>query len=360
MKQLVNEYASSLNLLFVKMGEGDIELYKNKFLSIFQNFFYVAAENEINEIWDKYKDSIDLIIINIDNKIEKDKLEQKLTSFRKFNILIPVYVIYSDVETVSTYNIISNCFFDTIIPYPYNEERINQFFYSSLKRVIEINELNFLIEDLESNIDSKIENSTDTNAFKIESILESLKNPSPVIATNSFDEKDIREKDLRFTQTDKISADDFVGTLDITFIDKVEIVQDHLDNFITILYDFEERDSADAYLLLPSIVEGIQEVYILINSIGSFSIVARAFDSLRTFLENLSEENLAQNEQKQMLSKMLISIALDLENWIKVVFIEHTTDNIHYFDASFSSNILEIENVFTVQEACEEEDFEFF
>ena len=59
---------------------------------------------------------------------------------------------------------------------------------------------------------------------------------------------------------------------------------------------------------------------------------------------------------------MLLAIINDVEKWIDIIFIHHTTKDIHYLDASFSSNILEVENLFLehYEEDEDEDDLEFF
>jgi hypothetical protein len=173
-----------------------------------------------------------------------------------------------------------------------------------------------------------------------------------------------REKDLRFTQHDKISASDFLETLDNTIIDKVEIMTEKSDNFVTTLYDLEEcKNGADAMELIPSIQESLGDVFELVSSLVIFDVTARAFDNLSKFLFTIEEEMLEDQEKKALLATMLLAIANDFEKWMRVVFIEQSTMDVHYFDASFSSNILEIENIFLVDDDYDEDgddDLEFF
>lgn len=170
-----------------------------------------------------------------------------------------------------------------------------------------------------------------------------------------------REKDIRFTQYEKISATEFLETLDSTIIDKVEVTTELSDNFVTTLYDFEEaQNSQDALALIAHIQESIAEVFDLISSLIIFNVTARAFESLGHFLATLTAEMLDDTEKKALLASMLLAIANDFEKWVQVIFIDHSTMDIHYFDASFSSNILEIENVFLVVDDDDDDDLEFF
>ncbi len=59
---------------------------------------------------------------------------------------------------------------------------------------------------------------------------------------------------------------------------------------------------------------------------------------------------------------MLVGIMQDLDLWAKTIFVEQETNDIHYLDASFANNILEIEVIFQNQELehDDEDDLEFF
>ena len=115
--------------------------------------------------------------------------------------------------------------------------------------------------------------------------------------------------------------------------------------------------------LIPQINIILKDIYILIDTIGSFQVTARAFNSLEEFLMTLTTEQLNDIDKKHLFAMMFIAIINDLEKWIDVIFISQSTEDIHYLDASFSSNILEIEHLFSEHSSTEEEeedDLEFF
>ena len=68
------------------------------------------------------------------------------------------------------------------------------------------------------------------------------------------------------------------------------------------------------------------------------------------------------SEQKRLLILNLIGLVKDLEQWITIVFIQKIADDVHYLDASFANNVVEIESIFTKRELVsnEEDDLEFF
>ncbi len=200
------------------------------------------------------------------------------------------------------------------------------------------------------------------NKFKNNTqVQEYVQETCSTIKTESISMSSEREKDIRFTQHDKISAVEFLDTLDNTIIDKVEFMTEHSDNFITTLYDFEEsKNGQEAFALITHIKESLAEIFDLISSLIIFNVTARAFENLSAFLSTISKEMLEDQEKKALLATMLLAVANDFEKWMQVIFIDQSTLDVHYFDASFSSNILEIENIFLVVDEDDDDDLEFF
>ena len=82
---------------------------------------------------------------------------------------------------------------------------------------------------------------------------------------------------------------------------------------------------------------------------------------LTSFLNSLSIEHFEDIAQKKLLIEVLLGLGKDLELWIKAIFIDQNTDNIHYFDASFANNSIEIDALFHKDEFEEDDDdLEFF
>lgn len=170
-----------------------------------------------------------------------------------------------------------------------------------------------------------------------------------------------RKKDLRFTQVEKMSASELLDVLDYEVIDKVESLGEELNNLIEMIYRFEGLEGSEAVALMPDMNSVIHEIYRIVDSIGFFQVTARAFQSLEVFLATLTEEHFIDSEKKSLFVEMFLSLIQDLEKWIDVIFVQMATDDIHYFDASFSSNIMEIESVFeTYESEDDDDDLEFF
>jgi len=159
-----------------------------------------------------------------------------------------------------------------------------------------------------------------------------------------------------------MSATELINSLDDVIIDKVESLSEELDSLIELIYVFDEMNEKDAYKEISNMQLIIEDIYNIVDSMGFFQVTARSFANLNIFLSNLSIENLASIDKKKLFVQMFLSLIQDLEKWIQVIFVEVSTDDIHYFDASFSSNILEIENVFIEDsdDDDDDDDLEFF
>jgi len=55
-----------------------------------------------------------------------------------------------------------------------------------------------------------------------------------------------------------------------------------------------------------------------------------------------------------------MSVLEDLYNWIDMVFVQKNTDNVNYFDASFSNTCLELENIFESETSQDDDSLDFF
>ena len=167
--------------------------------------------------------------------------------------------------------------------------------------------------------------------------------------------------DIRFNQPDKTTAIDFMNTLDSTIADKIEEFVEQLDDYNALLYELEDSDNESILNQVEKINEILSDFYNSVDSLGAFPIIVRTFKQVVDFLSSLSYEQVEDKDKRVMLVKMLMGIGDDLESWIKNIFVKQTTGDIHYFDASFANNCLEIEALFCEQELeSDEDDLEFF
>lgn len=173
-------------------------------------------------------------------------------------------------------------------------------------------------------------------------------------------EKD-RLADIRFNQSHKITSIDFMSTLDPTIADKVENFVEQLDEYNALLYDLESMDGDESLKQIQLVNNILLDFYYSVDSMGAFPIIVRTFNQLIEFLNTISIIQLENKEKRLMLGKILQGLGIDLENWIKSIFEEQTTDDIHYFDASFANNCIEVEALFCEEELeSDEDDLEFF
>ena len=343
--KLTTEYASNLNCLFLNL-HNNLASYFQLFQTIFKK---CITSKDMSIPQGCTPEFIDIIFIKIDNSLTTQELQDIkhfIRPLRKNKELLPVYLIEDNILNNNIIKIINECYcLDGLLPTPFHKEKVYKFLYRVLKKITIDNELNAYILSLEEGLHIEPNQNPHTKA---------------IIAKKLSNE---RKQDLRFSQKDKISAVDFINSLDDTIIDKVEHLQIELDSLISLLYDLESSSPQKVIALIPQINIILKDIYILIDTIGSFQVTARAFNSLEEFLMTLTTEQLNDIDKKHLFAMMFIAIINDLEKWIDVIFISQSTEDIHYLDASFSSNILEIEHLFSEHSSTEEEeedDLEFF
>ncbi|WP_457749947.1 response regulator [Sulfurimonas sp.] len=176
-----------------------------------------------------------------------------------------------------------------------------------------------------------------------------------------------KKLDLRYTVHEKVSAAELSQELDPSIEDKLENFEEDIDSLRLSLYDFEEakkEDVRDALMLLVGLFDNFNKI---VENIGLFNVIFRSFNSFVFFLKNLDDEILYDTQKRILLTTLIRGLVDDLEQWIVNVFIEHTTYDIHYLDASFAENCLEIEKIFleneedNTQETDDDDDsLEFF
>jgi len=340
--KLTNEYGSNLNCLFFNFNSETASYY-----AIFDRIFHdCLLSNDINIAEHIDLETLDIVFININEKSQfKSELDMRMfmNSLRKEKELLPIYIIKNNIKQQKTREVINQCYsFDGMVPAPFEHDKIYRFLYRILKRIMVGNELAVYVADLEHHIYPEV--------------VEIEKKPKSKIINIDND----IEKDIRFSQFDKISAVEFMASLDDSIIDKVEELSDKVDELIGVFYDMES-DVENSLTIISAANNVIEDMFNLVDSMGVFSVTARAFERLNIFLSTLSEVELDDVDKKTTLISMLLAITNDLERWIDVIFFSRSTNDIHYLDASFTSNILEIENLFVEENDTEDDDgLEFF
>lgn len=169
------------------------------------------------------------------------------------------------------------------------------------------------------------------------------------------------ENDLRFTQNDKMDAESFIATLDDSVMDKVEGFMHELDRLALLVYDIEEADREQTVEKMNEIVEIFTTFTNIIDTLVTFPVTVRAFQSFSDVIAGLDPDFGGEISKRKLFTTVLLGVLKDLEAWINSIFIDRTTDDIHYFDASFANNCFEIEAMFN-ESAIEtdDDDLEFF
>ena len=345
--KLTDEYASNLSCLFFNF-DADVFEYYDMFGELFKDCILSNDPSIAEELL-----YFDIVFIKLNSKLRFNSLDEVrsfLRLLRSRNELMPIYLIKNQPLNDEISLFMEKCYcIDGSLPTPFDKQRVYNFLYRILKRVVVVNDLESYILSLEEQLN--------TPSARSEIIDEEIKK-FEVKQIKKIDEK--RKKDIRFSQSEKISATEFMESLDDTIMDKIENISDELNMLVERLYTFEESSPIDALSLKLSITLTIDEIVIVIDTMGYFQITARAFMDLNNFLDSLTLEHLEDIDKKNMLATMLIGIVKDLEQWIQVIFVERSTEDIHYLDASFSSNILEVENLFVETDNSEDDDLEFF
>ena len=355
--KLAQEYAVNTHLLIIIAKDENIfHDYHDFYESLFKKVDYITYNDVIEEDFLEFSQSFQFIIFEISDKInssiQKDILEQ-IHKLKYENDLLPIYALQANKNCTDIFDLLFNPIdIDDCILFPFQENKLIHFFYKILHKNTTISNLNAYITYLESELG-------------LNSIINiNLKDPMCTSNGDDISTKKVlhnrRKDDLRFSQHNKISATEFISTLDETIVDKIETLTENFDEFISLLYNFDDaNDPSSALIILHDINFLIQNSYNTIDTLVSFPVTVRAFQDLENFLNGLSIEELENQANKKMLAKMLISIIQDLEKWLNVIFTEQSTDDIHYLDASFASNVVEIEAIFADLED-DDDDLEFF
>ena len=166
------------------------------------------------------------------------------------------------------------------------------------------------------------------------------------------------KKVLTKTHDNVLSAADYVESTAISFlpkIDSLEQINDETDNSIVA---FEKEPSKRA---MGIVCDNFQEYADVLEQLVDFQHLGFAVQTLINFLSTLTEEQFAEDKVKK-LSSMLINLLHDLNSWRENVFISQVARDIHYLDASLLSSCIQIEAIFEEKSADvgADDEIEFF
>jgi len=152
------------------------------------------------------------------------------------------------------------------------------------------------------------------------------------------EEIDSNINNMHYQEKDKINAVDFMNKHGID-----EDLEMELNDLITeiedFIYQYEDIDLDEDFMEKLSFLDSFIKAF---NFSDEFMDIGYA---LVMFKEKISELdiNSLNDEQKNMLKLMVISILKDLVKWVDEVVINQTAQDIHYLDASLLANIAQID-----------------
>lgn len=330
------EYAKNLSVILIIDETEDIDEYMNIFVDLFKKVYISSSYDRGHQHYIDSKNKYDLVIVHINKEINQAKnLLKDLRSYDE-----NVYIMTFSVQANSFYFKVNRCAYeDAIMPFPLNKEYTYKFLYRVLKRISDLKDLEFYVKSLED-----------------------ILNNEDVKVTKKINKK--KPKRSCSDNLTKVIASDFLETLDVTIIDKIELFQEELDNYTMVLYDIEALDAEKSLEKLQTVIKILDEFSIVVNSLVVFPIIEESITNLVVFLNSLEISNFEDISKKKFLVNILLGLGKDLETWVKTIFIDKDTSDIHYLDISFLDSYVEIEALFNKNESDVEEDddseLEFF
>lgn len=212
---------------------------------------------------------------------------------------------------------------------------------------------NFIVQDVRD-IFSK-ENSVITLAIKSDEI--SVSAPKVLSLTQVVEKEKMiidegDKKILRMTHTEKISAKTFAAELEPDIVDKLEKLEANEEILDGLVYEFEMQKEFET---LSRIAAEIGAYAFEIDALYEFKNLSYALSGLGSFIKGIKQESMDERKT-QKLGLILRNIFADLANWRKTVFIDQSTEDIHYLDSSLLSSCLQIELIFNEAETIADED----
>jgi len=171
-------------------------------------------------------------------------------------------------------------------------------------------------------------------------------------------EKDYQQEILSKTHFDKITATEFVEMTAISFMQKIEDLEEDEDKIDKALMEFEAIPS---HVTLSNVTKKFLEYVEVIELLVEFEHISYAIKSLATSLDSVEESSMSSDKVKKFVTLTLHLLA-DLESWRDNIFVKQDANDIHYLDSSLLSSCLQIESIFKEDTNEEEDDgeLEFF
>ena len=339
---IVKNLAKSISVLIVDDDEFTLEIYKAVFGELFFRTFTASNGQEAYDLWLDQNKKIDLIVTDIlMPKLDGFKLIDKIREKSKTQHII----VLTSIDDLNEMREIINLGVDGIILKPFEEEKV----LPVLERVLEV---------------IKAKKVMKRQIFQ----LKLLSQEKVALKTSS---KNIEEKDevlkkknnlsKKYKIRNTVKGEDALSlneTIDYKDTVNVDTLIDLLNEYESLLVKIEAKPINEVIDNLISSTEVIEMLVELMSRIGSFNVAVDAGHNIVDFIKNIDVDKLKDTNKKELFFDVYLSMFQDIENWLKVVFINKEASNSNYFDASFANTCLELEAIFANNE--DDSDLEFF
>jgi YesN/AraC family two-component response regulator len=369
--KMVREYAADMKVLVVEDEQDLLDIYVRMFGRFFKICDTAKDGQSALDIWLKNPAYYDLIITDVD--MPRMTGLQLIQVIREKSLSQSIIVITGN-KDLSTNQDVAYNYVDAILPKPFQLKKITPLLSRVLKKISDQKDLDIYLQQLEQfstdsintkmNVKTLVDKLESSESLDKNDIVKDIENISK---TKNEEIQEVEHKltstqlnDIRYSvETEKMTSLEFMELLDDTIIDKTEALLEHIDIFITVLYDIEKKTPSAAVEKLQLLQNILTELYKILEAVGLFDILVRATKSLIEFLASITEQQMSDENKKSLFVDIMLGLIKDMESWINNVFFLKNADNINYFDASFSNNCMEFVALFNEEDIVsdiEEED----
>jgi len=345
-EKMVYEYASSMSLLIVDDEKFTLREYKSLFENFFNSVDTASNGEEAYRKWNLGKKKYDLIITDI--MMPKMNGLELISKIRLKSPSQHILVL-SAIKDINQMRATLALGVEGILEKPYNHQTM----IYVLSRVLKLIYNNKLIkrQAFQLKLLAQKNISTKTSLQEEKAKIEPSKKK---VITPPVHEKRI----VPVIKSE--SAEDFTSNLDYFDLDRVEVFQDKIESYQNIACKIANAHPSLTKIGLSQITQGLTELIDVLNQLGTFSVTAKATKRLIDFVDSIEERQFEDNDKKDLFIDGIMSVLEDLYNWINMVFVNKDTDNVNYFDASYSNTCLELEHIFESNTSLDEDTLDFF
>ncbi|MCV6606699.1 MAG: response regulator [Campylobacterales bacterium] len=163
---------------------------------------------------------------------------------------------------------------------------------------------------------------------------------------------------LRKSNQEKIAAIDYIETIDDYVLEQISELEEIEDEIKDLLYEYDE--SLDNQYIFKAL-EMLFKYTSTISLLFEFEDLAFAIRGIGILKEKVDFDKL-DNKTRKSCSTIIASVVDDLVSWRNHIFVEKSTNDIHYLDSSLFSSCLQLEVTLTGTnvESDESDELELF